>query len=70
MARHAMVDLSQIFSLEPVRNVSPTGSPEARYNSCTICSARAASAYAAMDIRMSGSTNMRALYEGYARGAG
>ena len=47
MARHALVDLAQIFPLAPV-NERPTGCRPSAMSSSTDCSARAASASAAM----------------------
>ena len=65
MARHAMVDLSQIFSLEPVRN-APDRLPLERYNELygLLCQSGVS---VCRDGRSYERLNdMRGLYEGYA----
>ncbi len=69
MARHAMVDLSQIFSLEPVRNV-PDRLPEARYNQLYDLLCQSGVSVCRDGHSYERLNNMRALYEGYAEALG
>ena len=54
MARHAVVDLAQVFSLTPLNHRPDRLPQESSMRRSTIRSARAASAFAAMGARMSG----------------
>ena len=65
MARHAMVDLSQIFSLDPVRN-APDRLPVARYNQLYDLLCQSGVSVCRDGHSYERLRDMRALYEGYA----
>jgi hypothetical protein len=69
MARHAMVDLSQIFSLEPVRN-APDRLPLSRYNELYGLLCQSGVSVCRDGASYQRLSDMRGLYEGYAEALG
>jgi hypothetical protein len=65
MARHALVDLAQIFSLAPVRN-APDRLPPERYEKLYAMLCQSGVSVCRDDQSYERLTDMRALYEGYA----
>jgi hypothetical protein len=69
MARHALVDLSQIFSLAPVTN-APDRLPRARYDQLHDLLCQGGVSVCRDDHSYERLRDMRALYEGYAEALG
>jgi hypothetical protein len=65
MARHALVDLAQIFSLAPVRN-APDRLPPERYEKLYAMLCQSGVSVCRDGASYERLTDMRALYEGYA----
>lgn len=65
MARHALVDLAQIFSLEPIRN-APDRLPPERYRKLFDQMCRSGVSICSDDLSIDRLRELRGLYEGYA----